>query len=374
MIVYFSAVTEKRSQLEGLIETHLPPYAFRIGYADEKENPFPQGLHSVRLDRAPANGLDSFFTRFRFDSENLIELTQILGLLRPGGVGFFAVSAKNRDSGRILKICNGTGCDLLCTETVRLLPDPEKLLLIALRKPFPKMGRGEMKQLSVLIPFGGDRSAEAVQAWRNYLVRIGMYERSEIIVVDDGSIRNEHIIEVEPRETRENILFLSHYKPFGKSEVMRTGILHTSGKYILVDESLQGIPPREFLPLLSSFLKLKHSSKNRSGVINGIRIGRMRLLKKGGLRRLRSRLVKGLTGSLWPAADFRLYDWQASREMIRTKSSDWTLESFLFFKKRKRDITDVIIEGVADSAPFPSLFRLLRLKLKWLFVTQNGLD
>ncbi|MDH5655509.1 MAG: glycosyltransferase family 2 protein, partial [Spirochaetia bacterium] len=211
-----------------------------------------------------------------------------------------------------------------------------------------------------------NRSADS---WYRFFEKKDLLEISEIIVVDDGIMRNESIVEVEYRGTDSRINFIGHYMPFGRLTTIRTGMMHATGRYILVDETREGVHPGEIFPLLNAMM---HREKNEN--LNGCALGMqswdpVKRIKSG--RSLRERYAKFTCGSLKPASNFRMFHFQLAGKLFEKNFKEHKIQPLFYLKKNGIPVKDVAIEGTVSTEKDPGMMRLTFLAFRNLFLFKD---
>ena len=359
---------DKRSKLiEKILRKYLPPFSFRAGYSATYINPFPRGLQHVLVDHADRESLETFFLRFELGPSEIERLTHIFDLLSPGGVGFLSLHEEKWTEKQLSEICRALGLKIKYFRSIPGCGESRKKEYITVVQKSSHIARASRKKiLSVILPFHGgssyDRSADN---WYQFLEKKDMLEISEIIVVDDGIMRNESIVEVEYRDNRSRINFIGHYMPFGRITTIQTGMMHATGRYILVDESREGVPPAEVFPLLNAMMH-RETDENLTGCAIGTRSWDPRTKKKAG-KTIKERFVRFICGSLKPESNFRMFHFQLAGQIFENNFSEHKLLPLLYLKRKNIPIKDVPIEGTVTRIKDPGLLRLLRLKIASYF-------
>lgn len=104
--------------------------------------------------------------------------------------------------------------------------------------------------LSVIIPAYNEekRLAATLQAVQNFLLK--QESPAEVIVIDDGSSDQTSSIAQKYRRTISNFKILRHAQNLGKGAAVKSGVLSSSGEYILFTDADNSTPIEELNKLL----------------------------------------------------------------------------------------------------------------------------
>ncbi|PCI39772.1 MAG: glycosyl transferase [Elusimicrobia bacterium] len=106
------------------------------------------------------------------------------------------------------------------------------------------------KRLSIIIPVFNEKNTVEELIGRVQTVKIPI-ER-EIIAIDDGSTDGTR--EILERMKEEGIKVVFHEKNSGKGAAIRTGILHATGEYIVIQDADLEYDPEDYPQLLEPLL------------------------------------------------------------------------------------------------------------------------
>jgi len=356
---------DKRSKyFEKILRKYLPPFTFRAGYSSNYINPFPPGLQHVQIDHADRDSLETFFLRFEFGPSEIERLTFILDRLSPGGTGFLSLYEDRWTEKQLKEICKALGFKIKYFSLMKGYSKKEYLTVI--QKPSPLSKSSRKKIISIVLPFYGgtsyDRSADN---WYQFLDKRNLLDISEIIVVDDGILRNESIVEIDFHGKDNRINFIGHYMPFGRLITLRTGLMHANGRYILVDESREGVHPVEIFPVLNAMLH-READKDITGCVIGTRSWDPKKKLKAG-KSLKERYAKLICGSIKPKSNFRLFHFQLAGRLFENKFREHKIQPLIHLKRKNIPIIDVPIEGTVSTEKDPGFFTLSAMKASSYF-------
>ncbi len=337
--------------LSKLIDDNVAAWTQRFGVDTEYRDLVPTQIECVKPDDALLGSLDGIL--FKFDDLQTVrrffdvkEILKRLDLLAPGGTAVLILSSGwNRDD--LLRISQGGGFSLSLTG--------DRTTAVFIRPIFTKEESIEKKRLSVVIPAvqASNVFADSVHSWESFL---GKYygEQAEIIVVDDCILTQEDKFEMMRKETGGRMRLVSHYRKFGPGRAVRTGILHASGRKILIDESQGSIPSSEIFPLLVSYLRDEKEKRHKKiGVYAGITLqtGRADPYDLRNRRKFKPAFSETIRrfffSSASPDSRFRLYTMEAARTFAMKTASDgedFRREALKCLRKNRMACRDIFID------------------------------
>jgi len=116
-----------------------------------------------------------------------------------------------------------------------------------------------MKTISIIIPVYNEE--KTIKELLNRIINLKTGLKKEIIAVDDGSKDNSHSV----LEKFKGIKLISHRFNRGKGAAVRTGLSHSTGDIILIQDADLEYPPEQIPNLLAPILQ------NKADVVFGSR-------------------------------------------------------------------------------------------------------
>lgn len=241
--------------------------------------------------------------------------------------------------------------------------------------------------LSVIIPAYNEeqRLPETLEVISQYLNK--QQYNSEIIVVDDGSV-DSTVTKVKAQKSKvKNLRILEHERNLGKGAAVKTGVMATTGKFILITDADNSTPIEETKKLFSSSL-----SSNSS---NWVTIGSRHLknsnvkIRQPWYRRLLSRaankliqlcLLPGITDT---QCGFKLFPQKVAKKIFsKITVNRWGFDMEILFlaKKMNYEIFEVPITWLNSNqgrlrpikAAIGTLKELTKIKLNdWRGIYSN---
>ncbi len=259
----------------------LPAYASRAGYFDgvSPEGLFPERIYPIPVHLAPAASLDGIWVDSAHAPQNSKDLAAVLQTLGAGGVGILFLPAKHWSRRAISDFCRGAGMQLLFLSPVPAkgrikmtpagLPVPRsilrRILLRLVTAFFPSLagifGRElfvivqksparhretDGMRLSVIIPA---LTADRLKQWEEFIARHRVHEVELISVEDDVSASSVSGASIH----------VQHYREAGRAEAIRSGLLHSRGKSVLIDAD-QRCSPEYLFDLMHARMQAKQKA------------------------------------------------------------------------------------------------------------------
>ena len=340
-----------------LLYQYLPAWSSLVGYpVSAEQNAFnealPSGLLGIPLDEAPVASLHGFYVDYQDAPDDLKKLATLLETLLPGGAGILHLPGRRWKKKELLRICQAEGLLLKSYRSQRF----QGICVVVERTVLPIPAE---KKLSVIVPCLEENLARLqvqLGAWQAYLQKKKMEDDAQIVLVIDGPLLGEESRELEKMQEQQRLVEVRHYRAFGPGRCVRTGILHASGRRILIDESGGQTPPGEYLPLLAPLLQsepdavIGFAADVMLATVNNEKLdpgfaAETRLLYHRALAFIRKRQ----TGSPAPNSDFRLYTNRAAWLIALLGEEDGTrhrLEELLILKEQGLRIETTPVERV----------------------------
>ena len=363
----------REEAFRNFLHATIPAWSQTVGYPAWSENHgevLGPGILGIPLAEAPANCLNGLYLDVNESPSGLYEMLAILDKLLPGGGAVLNLDSNRWKKKDILEICRGSDMRARFPHVPREL-NPGFTVQLE-RQP----GAGPDKsqhQLSVILPVLTEdlkHQQSVLLSWTRFLGETfraqGDASETQIIVVHDGVMPGEEHLEIEGIFTG-NLRVFHHYRAFGGGCAVRTGLMHASGRRVLVDESAGAISPDESLALLEPWMEeqarvsLEKAARKAGGEspagkplgepgavvgfesdalsrsIYAPSLADMRAGKFARARRRRGRNRRSKRmGTPAPESGFRLYSAAAARTIAREAredGADLRLESLLILKE-----------------------------------------
>lgn len=331
-------MTDRETEYSALLAKIIPPYTSVIIHP-ARESALPIS-DRIRF-HSPAGAQPESAGAVIIDERNLdafrADPISLLGALVAGGAALLRLPAK------AIARTEWEGCCRATSLHIQSIGGGEILTSTAVKSHLNAPRRADTAN-SILIPVRDRASFSKVQesifAWVHFLLKRNMYDRTEFILVDDGVLTPADLTPFSELSLQGRLLVVAHYKPFGITEMIRSGFVFASGRRILVDESMGAVAPESFLHLLLPLLREEKKTKSleeRSVVHAWTPNG-----KRGGGRRQR--------GSYNPDSDFRLYSRDAAR--LALAKGPWKGkkgETLAFLLKQGWVVCDVPVDRVSGA-------------------------
>lgn len=265
----------------------LPPYASRAGYFEgvSPEGLFPAGICPIPVHLAPAASLDGIWVDSEHSPENSKELAALLQTLGAGGIGVLFLRTEHWNRRAIRDFCRGAAMQLLFLSPipskgrVKLtpagLPVPKSILrrfalrfvtsffpslaglfgrelFVIVQKNLTRHRDTDGMRLSVIIPA---ITPDRLQQWEDFIAKHRMHE-IELISVEDG---------VMPTSKSGSTIHVQHYRKAGRAAAIRSGLLHSRGKSVLLDNDQRCAPDYLF-----DLMQARMQAKRKVDVIAGL--------------------------------------------------------------------------------------------------------
>ncbi len=121
-----------------------------------------------------------------------------------------------------------------------------------------------MQKLSIIIPAYNEQ-ATIEEVLKRVLRENVPHVKKEVIVVNDGSSDGTRTILEKVKKKEKSVHILHHENNRGKGAAIRTGIEHSSGDFILIQDADMEYDPKEYpkilAPLLSGKAKVVYGSR-----------------------------------------------------------------------------------------------------------------
>jgi len=366
-----------------MLVENLPTWASRVGYPESTENSseiLPPGILPIPLNEAPGESLHGLYCDYDGAPQDFRELASLLKKLLPGGVAALFLPYARISRKQMEKVCWGLGLKIRLYSPASLsffLPllllrrwtgkiqeadrGPgawrtrlERIFLpwvrlplgagffVLIEKGLPPLASSAKRKFSVVIPAAEEDLpflTDQILAWDDFLRSLPSDEDAEVLAVLDGGLFTEETARLTALKKRGVLREIRLYRDMGPGERIRTGLLRSSGRRILVDAGRGAVPPREILPLFGPFLKGEAApavalgyARTRPGrnllgdVLEPSFPERLTLLS----RRIRAGIRRRLLGAPFPEAEFRLYSRSFAGEIAghsrMSRARDFALE------------------------------------------------
>ncbi|OGE42618.1 hypothetical protein A3B45_00215 [Candidatus Daviesbacteria bacterium RIFCSPLOWO2_01_FULL_39_12] len=111
-------------------------------------------------------------------------------------------------------------------------------------------------KLSVIIPVFNEEKTVKTLLERVFLAKLPKNIKKKVIVVDDGS-NDSSEFRIQSSEFRKKFKFISHQKNLGKGAAIRTGLMHATGDYVIIQDADLEYDPNDYAKLLEPLIKRK---------------------------------------------------------------------------------------------------------------------
>ncbi|MDD5147099.1 MAG: glycosyltransferase family 2 protein [Candidatus Daviesbacteria bacterium] len=119
-------------------------------------------------------------------------------------------------------------------------------------------------KLSIIVPIYNEE--KTIQEVLQRIANIDLAAiKKEIIIVDDGSTDSSKF-KVQSSKLFKKIKFIAHQKNLGKGAAIRTGIAHSTGDLVIIQDADLEYDPSYYMPLLRPIMQ------NKASVVYGTRL------------------------------------------------------------------------------------------------------
>lgn len=265
----------------------LPAYASRAGYFEgvSPEGLFPEGIYPIPVHLAPAASLDGIWVDSAHAPENSRELAALLQTLGAGGIGVLFLRTKHWNRRAIRDFCRGAAMQLLFLSPIPAkgrvkltpagLPVPKSILRrFALRfvtSFFPSLAGLFGRELFVIVQKSPARHRETdgmrlsviipaitpdrLHQWEDFIAKHRVHEIELISVEED----------VMPASKSGSTIHVQHYREAGRAAAIRSGLLHSRGKAVLLDNDQRCAPAYLF-----DLMQARMQAKQKVDVVAGL--------------------------------------------------------------------------------------------------------
>jgi len=367
-------LVSKDSLIKKLLIQHLPPYSFRVGLSEKNINNdlLPgEWLQEILLTESQIGSLNGLIIDIEDMPGDIKDITNLFDLLSPGGIAIIYLKSATWSNKKIKEICIGSGFNLkFISPRLYFFSPSRKGSYVVFEKPAITDSFAYSKKLSIVIPCSEicfKDVARAFQSWQKFLVSRNIQNETEYVLVNDAKMSNEDFASLENIKKENEIVPVHHYRRFGEGPSMISGIIHASGKWILIDESAGDVPPEELFELINE--SIREDTKKEDSILtayHGYQSPHWKLYRNLSdtkkitftkkLQVFHGALVNNLllifSGSREPLSDFRLYSRKTAfliEKNISNIYKNHRLKALHFLGKQRIQVKDTAINRLTIS-------------------------